>query len=158
MAPATWTELSSVRSAIRSTYTVSSRTAIPPGQAVEADRRILPPERRVRDLDGVVHRLVLEGQLRVEVIDADLGTSTPEVPTGSSTTIDASLIPIASIAIGDAGPCAIGFLLLLLDQPADRPGIALAPQVQTRLVQPDLVDRSAPSRGARRCCSRARDP
>src|SRR5262249_58033114 len=42
-----------------------------------------------------------------------------------------------------AGTAAIGFALLLLHEPAQLPGIAVAAQIDHRLVEPDLVDRQA---------------
>ena len=52
-------------------------------------------------------------------------------------------MPMSSIAIGCAGPRRSASCCLLLDQPADRPGVAFAPQIQDRLVQADVVDREA---------------
>jgi hypothetical protein len=55
------------------------------------------------DLNRVAHRLVGERQFRVHVIET-LGHLNPDVPTGDSTTTDPLAMPMASMAIGYAGP------------------------------------------------------
>ena len=125
------------RNALQVSSVVADRDA--PGQAVEADRRIPPPERRVVDLDREVHRLIFEGQLRVEAIDAIWHVE----PRDSDWIVDDDrrvADPDRADGDGVRGSLPIGFAFLLLDQPRYRPGIAFAAQSTRRLVEPDSVD------------------
>ena len=70
------------------------------------------------------------------------GTSTtPRVPTGI---LDHDRrVADADVVDGDGRlrALAVGFLLLFLDQPGDRPRVSVAPEIHDRPVQPDVVDR-----------------
>ncbi|MBW8861914.1 MAG: hypothetical protein JF601_06020 [Acidobacteria bacterium] len=94
------------------------------------------------DLDRVANRLVLERQLCIEVLELLRHRHAArahrrvdrDFAVGNLDRVDRDRL---------ARTAAVGFGLLLLDQPAQLPGVAVAPQVDDRFIQPDLVNRQA---------------
>ena len=111
-------------------------------QRVERERRLGSPKGHVRDLDRIAHRLVLERELGVQVIEAlrqlDARSTDRRLDhhgaVGDADGVDRDrLVRTGAIGLGD----------LFLHQPAQRPGVALTPEVHHRLVEADAVDRQA---------------
>ena len=109
-------------------------------QRVQRDRRLRAAERHMRDFNRVPNGLVLERQLRVDVIEPlrHFDAARPDRSVDDHRAVaDANLFDRDR----SARPLSVGLLRLLLHQPAQLPRVAFAPQVDDRLVQPNLVDR-----------------
>jgi hypothetical protein len=109
------------------------------GQRVERQTRIGAAEGDVRDFNRVPHGLVLEVELRVEVLEL--------LRHGHAARSDRALDFDCAVADADVrdrdrsyGSAAVGFGCLLFDEAAQLPAVAVAAQIDHRVVEPDVVD------------------
>ena len=111
-------------------------------QRVQTDRRLRAAERDVGDLDAVADRRVFEIELRVEMLEP-----LRHLDAGRADRVGNLDGAVADPDVGNrnraGGALTVRLLPLSFDEAADRPGVAVAPQVDHRLVQPDVVDREA---------------
>jgi hypothetical protein len=113
-----------------------------PGHVVDGNRRIRPAQGNVGDLDAVVHRLVFEGQTRIDVVETCWKHNA--VCGQRLLGDDRSGRHVDGIdRKWPARAAAVGLAFVLLDEPRDRPGLAVAPQIHDRVVEANRLNGNA---------------
>ena len=111
-------------------------------QRVQREIRVRSAERHVADVHRVTNRFVLKRGAGVQPLEPRRHVH--PLSRGGIVNHDRSIAD-ADLLQGDGAlrPGTVGFLLLPLDEPRDRPRISRAPQVDDRLVHAQLRDRDA---------------